>query len=117
MATREAHPAMTPRRVAELAELAHKIDREEQEELKQAGRAILLKRAKVRELLAALKAARLGRGLSLADVGERSGIGKANLSRLENDPTPNPTLDTLLRYAEAVGVEMSVSVGGPPASG
>ena len=110
--TRKTHPALTPQRVAELSELARKIDREERGEIEAMGRAILLQRKAIRDLLAALKAARLGRGLSLADVGERSGIGKANLSRLENDPTPNPTMDTLLRYADAIGVTMNVSIAG-----
>ena len=42
--------------------------------------------------------------------GQRRCIDKANLCRLETDLDPNPTLDTLLRYAEAVGVEMHISV-------
>lgn len=42
-------------------------------------------------------------GLSLGDVAERSGMDKATLSRLENGWCPNPTLNTLARYARAVG--------------
>ena len=42
-------------------------------------------------------------GLSLADVAERSGIDKASLSRLENGWYPNPTVNTLARYARALG--------------
>ncbi len=42
-------------------------------------------------------------GLSLADVAERSGIDKAALSRLETGWQPNPTLNTLVRYARAIG--------------
>ena len=42
-------------------------------------------------------------GLSLTDVAERSGIDKASLSRLENGWYPNPTLNTLARYARAIG--------------
>jgi DNA-binding phage protein len=109
--TRKSHPALTPKRLAALNALAGKIDREEAPELKAAGRSILLRHGTVRQLIASLKEARLAKDLSLGEVGERSGIGKANLSRLENDPTPNPTLDTLLRYAEAVGVKMRVSLG------
>lgn len=42
-------------------------------------------------------------GLSLTDVAERSGIDKAALSRLETGWQPNPTLNTLARYARAIG--------------
>jgi len=41
-------------------------------------------------------------GLSLADVAERTGMDKAFLSRLETGQG-NPTLDTLARYAAALG--------------
>ena len=108
---RKAHPAMTPRRIAELSELAKKIDREEAAEIKAMARAVFLRHETVRDLITAVKRARLQKKLGLEEVGEKSGIGKANLSRLENHPNPNPTLDTLLRYADAVGVSLRVSVG------
>lgn len=54
-------------------------------------------------VLSELKRAREAAGLSLADVAERSGIDKAALSRLENGVHDNPTIDTLTRYATAVG--------------
>lgn len=53
--------------------------------------------------LSKLKKAREKAGLSLAEVSERSNISKSALSRLENGHFPNPTIDTLWRYAEAVG--------------
>jgi len=108
--TRKTHPALTPQRIAALTALAKKIDREEADEIKAQGRAFFLRHATLRNLIMAMKQRRLDRGLSLADVGERSGIGKANLCRLENDPSPNPTLDTLLRYADAVGATLRISV-------
>jgi DNA-binding XRE family transcriptional regulator len=42
-------------------------------------------------------------GLSLTDVADRSGIDKASLSRLENGFYSNPTINTLSRYARAIG--------------
>jgi len=42
-------------------------------------------------------------GLSLGDVAARSGLDKATLSRLENGWYPNPTLNTLARYARGIG--------------
>ena len=57
-----------------------------------------------------LKREREARGLSLAEVAERSGIDKSNLSKLENDPYPNPTLATLTRIAEAIGVRIKIGI-------
>ena len=53
-----------------------------------------------------LKTTRNAAGLSLADVAERSGIDKAALSRLENGVHDNPTVETLMRYAAAVGKKL-----------
>ncbi|NBC11438.1 MAG: helix-turn-helix domain-containing protein [Planctomycetes bacterium] len=60
--------------------------------------------------LRSLKAARQRKGLSLGEVAARSGIDKANLSRLENDPHPNPTWSTLSRLAAAIGVRLDIIV-------
>src|SRR6266852_4085977 len=57
----------------------------------------------VRVLLHDLKKARQAAGLTLAAVSKRTGIDPATLSRLENGRQPNPTIDTLWRYASAVG--------------
>ncbi len=58
------------------------------------------------EAMHALKAERERRGLSLSDVSERSGIDPAAISRLENGKQANPTIDTILRYADALGKEL-----------
>src|SRR5438309_11955642 len=57
----------------------------------------------LRPFLAELKQVREEAGLSLADVSRRCGVDKAALSRLENGHNSNPTLDTLWRYAAALG--------------
>ena len=54
-------------------------------------------------------------GLSLTDVAERSGLTRAMVSKLENGRNPNPTLDTLARYAMAMDMELKLSAG--PMSG
>ena len=64
----------------------------------------------LRFALAELKKAREAAGLSLADVAERSGIDKAALSRLENGVHDNPTVETLARYATAVGKRLTWSI-------
>ena len=63
-----------------------------------------------RGLLAGLREAREAQGLSLADVEKRAGFGLAQLSRLETDFTANPTVDTLQRYAEALGMKLVIQL-------
>ena len=58
-----------------------------------------------------------GQGLSLAEVSGRSGLDKAMLSRLENGKVLNPTVATLWRYAEAVGMSLKLSAEKVPSRG
>jgi hypothetical protein len=58
--------------------------------------------------VARVKAERQRRGLRLDDVSARSGIDKAYLSRLETGKVKNPTLATLGRYAESVGLHLAI---------
>jgi len=62
------------------------------------------------KLLGALKRHRETRGMSLADVSARSGMDRGAVSRLENGVYLNPTVDTLYRYAAAIGAEIAFTV-------
>jgi DNA-binding XRE family transcriptional regulator len=62
----------------------------------------------IQHTIALLKSERLKKGLSLADMKERTGIERSTLSRLENDAAANPTVDTLTKYAGAVGKKVLV---------
>ena len=64
----------------------------------------------VDELLKQLKAAREEKGLSLSDLTELTGMDRSALSKLETGQRPNPTVETLVRYAEAVGKRLVVSL-------
>lgn len=57
----------------------------------------------LRPMIDQIKEAREAAGLTLAEVSRRCGIDQPALSRLENGRNKNPTLDTLWRYAAAVG--------------
>jgi DNA-binding XRE family transcriptional regulator len=57
----------------------------------------------------ALKKARLEAGLSLSQLATRGGLDKATLSRLEAGRHINPTIDTLSRYAMALGRGLTLS--------
>ncbi len=60
----------------------------------------------VKVVLHELKQARQAAGLTLAAVAKLTGMDQATLSRLENGRQPNPTIDTLWRYAHAVGRQL-----------
>ncbi len=90
-------------------EIRRQIEREKPELIAR-GQAAKAKHARLREAVSELKATRMALGLSLADIGERAGIEKGNLSRLENARNPNPTIDTLTRYADAVGKEIVITL-------
>ena len=92
----------------------HRVIREQIEQEKAVlmarGRRAKARHTMLREAVAALKTTRETLGLSLADIKTSTGIAKSNLSRLENDPLANPTIDTLCRYAEAVGKEIVITL-------
>ena len=57
----------------------------------------------LKHVLKELREERQRLGLSLADVQARLGIDRDTLSKLENEEDPNVTMNTLMRYAQAVG--------------
>ncbi len=61
-------------------------------------------------LFAQLKAAREAKGLSLSDLTDLTGMDRSALSKLETGQRANPTVETLVRYAEAVGKRLVVSL-------
>src|SRR5947209_5580194 len=65
---------------------------------------------RLQAVLSQLKEARQAKGLSLADLTELTGMDRSALSKLETGQRPNPTLETLVRYAEAVGKRLVVSL-------
>jgi ribosome-binding protein aMBF1 (putative translation factor) len=64
----------------------------------------------LRDLLTQLKAAREAKGLSLSELEGRTGMDRSALSKLESGQRANPTLETLVRYAEAVGKRLVISL-------
>jgi len=94
---------LTPEEAAKYKRLRQEI---EQEKPAIAGR-IKAHKAVV-AIVASLKAARDAQGLSLSDLRDRTGIDRGALSRLENGVRENPSVETLLRYAEAVGCQVVI---------
>jgi DNA-binding XRE family transcriptional regulator len=65
--------------------------------------------SELRTLVERLRLDRIARGLSLADVARRSQQARSAISRLENGQYGNPTLNTLYRYAWALGVHIRLT--------
>ena len=63
----------------------------------------------LRDALGALKREREARGLSIGEVARRSGIDKSALAKMEKNPHANPTVTTLTRIADAIGVELAIT--------
>jgi transcriptional regulator with XRE-family HTH domain len=61
-------------------------------------------------LLAALKAERERRNVSLTEMHERTGIDRATISKVENGHIPNPTWATLRSYARALGLRIAANL-------
>jgi transcriptional regulator with XRE-family HTH domain len=69
--------------------------------------------ARRRELIASLAAVRRRRGLSQAQLAERIGTERSNISRIESG-AHNPTLDMILRIADALDVKFFAEDDLPP---
>ena len=76
---------------------------EELPDLRARAKARLRELREAREVFAELRKIREAQGLSLADVQRLTGIDRSALSKLERGERINFTVDTLTRYAAAVG--------------
>ncbi len=74
------------------------------------GREVLAERRELSAIVAELKAIREQLGVTLTELAERTGMTMSNLSRLENMDGPNPTIETLRRYAHAIGHRIEFAV-------
>ena len=102
---------LTPEEAAKYRKIREEIELEKPEIITKAQKA--RREARRKELAAVmqeLKAAREAKGLSLADVYQQTGIDRSALSKLENVTNENPTIETLLRYAEVVGKRLEIQV-------
>jgi transcriptional regulator with XRE-family HTH domain len=57
--------------------------------------------------MASARKAREGRGLTVSEVAERMGVDHAAVSRLESGRQANPTVNTVMRYVEAIGLRVA----------
>ena len=106
----------TPEQLRQLEEIRERFQRERpqlKDLLASGDAAEVVAQGEYLDLLATLATLRKHRqrqGLSLSDVAERSGLDKGKITLLENGMYVNPTVDTLYRYAEAIGADIGFSV-------
>lgn len=73
-------------------------------------RAQLTRARDLAEVFSELKRVREDKGLSLSDLQNITGIDRSTLSKLETGQRANYTLETVLRYAEALGKQVLVTL-------
>jgi DNA-binding XRE family transcriptional regulator len=105
--TRNRH--LTPEEAAKYRKIRQQVD-EELPELLARHESRMAALDELQEVLRQLKAAREAQGLSLADLTRLTGMDRSALSKLETGQRPNPTVETLVRYAAAVGKRLVMSV-------
>lgn len=64
----------------------------------------------VRTLCRRLKAIREAQGKSLADMRKLTGMDRSAISKLERGERENPSVDTLVRYAQALGKTVTIGI-------
>ena len=74
------------------------------------GRELLAERRELGAIVSELKSLREQLNISLTELANRTGMTVGNLSRLENMDGPNPTIETLRRYAQAIGHRIEIAV-------
>ena len=102
---------LTPEEAAKYRKIREEAELEKPEIIAKAQRARgEARRQQLAAVMQELRAAREAKGLSLTDIYERTGMDRSALSKLENVTNENPTIDTLLRYAEVVGKRLPIQV-------
>jgi hypothetical protein len=106
-------PTMKPKRTAEQRAEEEAIRRRHATNpVRQRPPGVINRRsfAAILTLIARFKTVRESQGLTLAEVAERMQIDAPALSRLETGKMLNPTLATLLKWAEALGQKLDVDL-------
>jgi DNA-binding phage protein len=102
---------LTPEEAAKYRKIRAEVELEKPEIIAKAQQTRSeARRQQLTAIMKELKAAREAKGLSLADIFQRTGMDRSALSKLENVTNENPTIDTLLRYAEVVGKRLQIQV-------
>jgi len=100
---------LTPNEAAKYTDIRNKID-EEMPAIIARHQERMAALDQLPQVMSQLKSARESKGLSLNAVSEVVGMDRSALSKLENGRRSNPTVETLVRYANAVGKRLIVTL-------
>jgi ribosome-binding protein aMBF1 (putative translation factor) len=106
---------LTPREAGTYRRIREQVESEKQEMLAWARRKIAALES-LDDVFRQLRESREQRGLSLADMRKLTGMDRASISKLEGGRRGNCTVQTLVRYAHAVGKKLVVSLVDEPAA-
>lgn len=101
---------LSPEESAKYRQVREQVDAEMPELIERHHKRMAALECLLEGVLAELKATRERKGLSLADLTDLTGMDRSALSKLETGQRPNPTVETLARYADAVGKKLVVSL-------
>jgi predicted XRE-type DNA-binding protein len=108
--TRERY--LTPEEGAKYRAIREQIEQEKPEIAVQ-FRAHLEAMSSAQQVFKQLKRVREAKGLSLRDIQNLTGIDASALSKLERGERENFTVDTIIRYAQAVGRQVAINIHEP----
>jgi ribosome-binding protein aMBF1 (putative translation factor) len=100
---------LTPVEAADYRELRRKIDAELPELIARHHE----RRSNpdvAKDIVVLLKAERDSKGITLAELTDRTGLDPTTIGELENGQLLHPTVDALVRYADAVGKKLVLSL-------
>lgn len=93
---------LTPEEAAKYRKIREQIE-QEKPEINARIRAHMVEVTDLAKIFSELRKVREQQGMSLTDLQDKTGIDRASLSKLETGQRANFTLETVVRYAEAVG--------------
>jgi len=100
---------LTPEEAARYRKVREQIE-VEKPEINARIRSQLVAMSSFQRAIEQLKQVREAKGLSLRDVQDLTGIDASALSKLERGERENFTAETLIRYANALGKQVAVSL-------
>jgi DNA-binding XRE family transcriptional regulator len=107
-------PPLPPEHLAAIQEARRKIESEEKDEIQAKLRDFRRRREQaaqeLQRTIGALRGARLAKGYSIDDVERISGVDRATIVEIESMKAANPTIETLVRIADALGMDLLIGV-------
>jgi len=100
---------LTPKETVRYDRIRRQID-QEKPQINGRIKAKLATAETIRAVGRQLKEIRESQGKSLADIRDLTGMDRSAISKLERGERENPSVDTLIRYAQALGKTVTVSI-------